>query len=660
MRFVLLAAWSAMLMVGCSASHAPDRCDETWRVDFDRRACAESVDEDSDPAEDGDAGTRRPRRDGSVRDARVDTSFDPELEGDGPCKLGATRKCQCSSGAYSEQSCRADRSWAVCACDGRPPLVFGDAAMPRDASRPRPDASARDAGAPDATVGRDASVLGPQLTYVPAAPTVPVPDCRAPAPVATPPRSARWLAYRAASESGVPATLQLVELTEAGPGLPVEAGPIDALGALGGWSSDGAQYAFTARAARDAVGSVQLVGVPAAGAGTAPTFVVAAPSATFVSWAPGLPRLAARTADAGGPSLRAFDTTAPVRELSALPLAATGLDRAYWSPDGRYLGRSASDATGLSFWDLSVPAPTPVTVDTNGHALSWSPDGKRFLYLKSGSGTELWAVAFNGTVQTKQLVASNVYALGLRTSEPLWLDSDRIFWQEAGGELFITDLRVEPPVRTALGLQPAYYGVSPGGLCIAYSGPCAAAGAQGVCVRKLDPAGAPVAAHVSNLPWGGVVWSQTGDQLALSSPAGTVVEALNVDGQAFAPQLLALGREGQLVRNNMAWAPGAPARWLAFQVPGERRSQQTLSLFSVTSKKAFPVELGDRSAQSFAWSPDGRDLALQTYVPGGAPATPARLLLQRVAEAALGPQWTVVGPDLPDAELGGDLFLFQP
>jgi hypothetical protein len=282
------------------------------------------------------------------------------------------------------------------------------------------------------------------------------------------------------------------------------------------------------------------------------------------------------------------------------------------------------------------------------------------LYLRSGSGTELWAVTFNGTVQAKQLVASNVYTLGVRSSEPLWLDSDRIFWQEAGGELFISDLRAEPPVRTPLSLQPPYYSVSPGGLCIAYSGPCSTAGAQGVCVRKLDPAGAPVAAHVSNLPWGGVVWSQTGDQLALASPAGTVVEALNLDGQAFAPQLLALGREGQLVRNNLAWAPGAPARWLAFQVPGERRLQQTLSLWSVTSKKAFSVELGDQSAQSFAWSPDGRDLVLQSYSPAGVPATPARLVVQRVAEAALGPHWTVVGPDLPEIDLGGDLFVFQP
>jgi hypothetical protein len=179
-------------------------------------------------------------------------------------------------------------------------------------------------------------------------------------------------------------------------------------------------------------------------------------------------------------------------------------------------------------------------------------------------------------------------------------------------------------------------------------------------VRKLDPAGAPLAALVSNLPWGGVAWSQTGDQLALSSPAGTVVEALNLDGQAFAPALLALGREGQLVRNDMAWAPGAPARWLAFQVPGERRSQQTLSLWSVTSKKALPVELGDQSTQTFAWSPDGRDLVLQSFSPGGAPANPARLLLQRVTEAALGPHWIVVGPDLPEASLGGDLFAFQP
>jgi hypothetical protein len=51
---------------------------------------------------------------------------------------------------------------------------------------------------------------------------------------------------------------------------------------------------------------------------------------------------------------------------------------------------------------------------------------------------------------------------------------------------------------------------------------------------------------------------------------------------------------------------------------------------------------------------------LQSYDPGGAAASPARLLLQRVSEGALGSQWIVVGPDLPQRDLTGDLFSFQP
>ncbi|MEY4514611.1 MAG: Eukaryotic translation initiation factor eIF2A [Pseudomonadota bacterium] len=656
-RFAL-AASPALFVAACSASHAPDHCDETWRVDFDRRACADSVDQESDPADGTDGGSGPRRRDGSVRDARVDASFDPELDGDGPCKPGLARKCQCSSGAYSDQRCQPDRSWAACACDGPPPLVFGDAALPRDASRPtRTDASVRDAGPTDAAVEPDTSVqLGPQLTYVPAAPTVAVPDCRAPAPAARPARSVRWLAYRA--ESRTESTLQLVELGEAGPGLPIEAGPIDAMRPLGAWSSDGAQFAFTARADGSGAASVRLAGV--ASAGLPPTLVVAATSATFESWAPGLPRLAVRADTGNGLGLKVFDTTAPLRELAALPIDTGNLERTSWSPDGRYLGLSQTGAPGLSFWDLNAASAPPTMVDTSGRYLSWSPDGKRFVYLRSGASGELWAGGWNGTVVTKQLVSAHVSTPGARFIEPVWLGADRLFWREAGAELFVTDLRGETPVTTPLGLQPPYFSVSPGGVCIAYSGPCSASGAQGVCVRKLDPTGSPVPAHVSNLPWGGVVWSETGDQLALSSPAGTVVEALNLDAQPFAPQLLALGREGQFLRTTMAWAPGVPARWLAFHVPGERRAQQTLSLWSVVSKKAVLVELGDQSAQSFAWSPDGRDLMLQSYDPGGAAASPARLLLQRVSEGALGSQWIVVGPDLPQRDLTGDLFSFQP
>jgi hypothetical protein len=661
MRLVLLAAWSVLLTLGCTASHLPDDCDDPSQVDFDRRKCAESVDEDSDPVDEDGGGPRR--RDGSVRDGRVDASFDPDLDGEGPCKLGSSRKCQCASGAYSEQTCSFDRSWAVCACDGRPPLVFGDAALPRDASRPpRPDASARDGGvADDAAVGPDASIdLGPPLTYVPAAPTVAVPDCRAPAPAAPPARSARWLAYRAVSASSS-ATLQLVEIGEAGPGLPVEAGTVGALGGLGGWSSDGAQFATTVRSAsgNGTLGDVELASVPAAGTGTAPTFAVTATNAAFAGWAPGLPRFVLRT-DVPGSALEVLDASAAVRVLATLPIDSGGFDRSYWSPDGRYLGVSGTGMAGLSFWDLDAPSPTATMVDTSGRYLSWSPDGKRFFYLRSGQGAELWAVQWNGTVQSKQLISEHVYTPGARVREPVWLDADRVLWQEAGADLFITDLRGEMPVTTPLGLQPPSFSVSPGGVCIAYSGPCAAAGAEGVCVRKLDATGAPVPAHVSNVPWGDLVWSQTGDQLALSSPAGTTIEALNFDGQAFVPQLLALGHANQFLRTTLTWAPGAPARWLAFHAPGARPAQRSLSLWSVASKKAFPLELGDLSAQAYAWAPDGRDLVLQSYYPGGAAATPARLLLQRVGEGALGAQWIVVGPDLPEVDSDVPLFAFQP
>jgi hypothetical protein len=519
---------------------------------------------------------------------------------------------------------------------------------------------------PDAAAPRDARADAPlpQLPYTPALPTVPVPDCRAPAPAATPARSSRWLAYRAAPRGGAAASLQLVELGEAGPGLPIEAGSIDSFGPLGQWSSDGAQFAFTVRATRNEVGAVQLASVPAddgtGGAATPPTFMAVASSAGFDSWAPARPRLAVRTSEAAASVIKVFDATAPVTERAALHVGTSTVDHLYWSPDGRYLALSASDATGLSLWDLDAPMLTSSMVDTSGRSLRWSSDGKRFAYVHVASSAELWSVAWDGSTPTKQQVSANVYTLGMRVNEPLWLDAERVFWQEAGGELFVTDLHGPAPVTTPLGLQPAYYSVSPGGVCIAYNGPCSDTGQPGVCVRKLDPTGMPLPAHVSNLPWGSVVWSQTGDQLALASPPGTIVEALNLDGQAFAPQLVSLGREGQLVLANLAWAPGAPARWLAYHAPGQRPTQKGLSLWSSAVKKSFALELGDLSAQGFAWSPDGRDLVLQSYYPGGAAATPARLLLQRVADGGLGSQWIVVGPDLPEIDLAGDLFAFQP
>jgi len=667
MRFAFLMTClaPAILTFGCTASHPPDDCDESWMVDFDRRACVDSVDREPDDAEGepdddverNDGGPRR--RDGGARDPRArDASFDPELDGDGPCKLGISRKCQCPSGAYSEQSCRPDRTWQECACDGRPPLVFGDASTPaRDGGRP----GRNDGGAPDAAVERDAHVEpGPPLTHTPALPTVPVPDCRAPAPVAPPARSSRWLAYRAVSKAGTGAALQLVELGEGGPGLPVEAGSIDTLGPLGGWTSDGAHFAFNARATRNEASAVHLASAPAAGA-SALAVVALTPSAAFDSWAPTRPRLAVRSSDAAAPVVKVFDATAPAVQRAALPVGTAGEDRLYWSPDGRYLALGAVGASGLTFWDLDAPTLAPIVVDTSGRDLVWSSDGKRFAYVRTASSAELWAVAWDGTGQLKQQVSSNVSARRTRLNEARWLDANRLFWQEAGGGLFITDLSGPAPVTTPLGIQPAYYSVSPGGVCIAYSGPCSDSGQPGVCVRKLDPAAMPLPAQVSNLAWGSVAWSQTGDQLALASPAGTLVEALNLDGSPFVPQLVSLGREGQFVAASLAWAPGVPARWLAFHEVGRGAGEKGLSLWSNTQKTKFPLESRGLSFHSFVWSPDGRDLVLHGYYPGGGTAAPpASLLVLRVADGALGAQWIVVGPDLPELDLAGDLFYFQP
>lgn len=624
---VLCASLAAsILLSGCLAYRSSDDCDRPRPFRLRGAICTDDdqgVDQDDEAFEDEQPPSRDAGRDAGKLDASRVPFVDTDPTGDGPCMPGTQRRCQCASGAYSRQTCQTDESWPSCTCS--PGLSFGDA-------------------------GADSSTLPPLALNGP--------DCRTTVPPSTP-RDGRWLAFRGRASNEPTFSTYLVEVGVDGPGAPISAGVRDPLArSLGSWSADGQRFAFDARSlSLDGPTEVQLVTLAPGSA----TIELTRPLGWLGRWAPTGSLFTVGDAADGITQFGVYDATPPARRVElvggdrALPR-----DHVLWSPDARFVGFGAALAGGLALTDLRVPGGMLSVIDALAHDAKFSSDGRRIAYLRSAAGAdELWVVEWNGSVQSQRLVASGLPEF--RAADTLrWLDETRLLWLDENHHLQVSDVSGATPRTSEVGNIGSTYSVSPGGVCIVYDGSCVPGSRQGgTCVRKLS-ADAPAPVQLADRSPASAVWSQDGARLALGLVDSSLT-AYTTDGQLLDPRTISPVSWGGLAEDmQLAWAPGSPARWLAFSELAALPSQErTVHLWSASSMARHVVDSGALRPRGFQWSADGRDLAVLAVSPE-AELGSETLLVQRVGTEPLAAPWPVVGAKPASTGLPDDIFAFQP
>ena len=511
-----------------------------------------------------------------------------------------------------------------------------DTGVGRGGSAPHGD----DSGIGAASTGGSAGARGgapnagmagsPGPSEPPFDPGGPVPDCRVVPPVFVPVKDRRWLALEASRSRTAPSTLSLIELTPDGPNsLNVIADDVQNT-ELPGWSSDGRFFAF--QHSRNPV----VVEVFEVAPGSEPIRLRARQYSGIVRWSPvGSQYHVVPSASSSDRKTVTVVTVATGAERGVeIP---EGLEHETWSPDGRFLAFAGAQGVVLVDTTLDELSAERIHLADSARPV-FSPDGR---YL-----------AFDSThvsVYDTQEAALEVHdALSfLGTSRTRWLRNDWLAWMEFDALPVFLDVTQKPLTTVSFGSINGV--VSPGAKCMVYlDDHCIGGTAPGICVDTLPPGPESKTISIGYSNETGQLWAGTGDRLIARHPEPLLFH-ITFDGGDLRRERIT--REIDAL-TGARWNPSGRSDWIFYAATTSADAFLHPRLWHRETGRTLSLDVAVGAYQEGDWSPDGRNLVIQTEAEGL-----TTVYVQELLDAELGRSWSIFEGD---AALAWWEFRWQP